>query len=100
MNDNASPAPRKHTLQLDQRKTAVISGVLDVSSFHEDEIVLKTDSGIMILSGSSLHIGKLLLEDGRVDVDGQIDSIVYEKLHHNIKNSFSWMRRFKNEAFL
>lgn len=67
-----------HSFQLDQRKHAVITGVSDVCSFDENEIVLKVDSGLMVLTGQGMHIGKLLLEEGRLDVDGHVDSVVYE----------------------
>ena len=62
-----------HTLAIDKRRHAAITGVTDVCSFHETEVVLKIDSGVMILTGDSLHIAKLLLEDGRLEVDGHID---------------------------
>jgi len=68
-----------HTVQLDRRKHAVITGVMDVSSFHETEIILKIENATMVISGEGLHIGKLLIDDGRLDVEGQIDSVVYEK---------------------
>lgn len=67
-----------HTLMLDKRSHAVITGVMDVSSFHETEIVLKVDGGVMVIGGQGLHVGKLLLEEGRLDVEGRIDSVVYE----------------------
>lgn len=68
-----------HTVQIDRRKHAVITGVTDVSSFHETEIILKIENATMVIAGEELHIGKLLLDDGRLDVDGQIDSVIYEK---------------------
>lgn len=79
-----------HSLMIDQRKHASISGVTDVCSFHETEIVLKIDSGIMVIGGQNLHVAKLLLEDGRLDIDGHIDSIVYEAPRKQIKHLFSW----------
>ncbi len=71
--------PRQHTLQMERRRHASITGVTDVCSFHETEIVLKVDTGLMVVTGENLHIGKLLLDDGKLDVEGQIDGIVYEK---------------------
>ena len=82
----------QHSLQLERRKRALITGVTDVCSFHETEIVLKVDSGVMIITGENLHIGRLLLEDGKLDVDGQIDGVVYEKTHPSVKR-WPWRRR-------
>ncbi len=81
-------AKSSHTMSIDRRKTASISGVADVLSFHETEIALKIDSGLMYIAGSSLHISKLLLEEGRLDVDGHIDSIVYETPRKSAKRLF------------
>lgn len=93
MNAGSRTESVQHTLQLDRRKTARITGVMDVCSFHETEIVLKVDTGLMVLTGENLHIGKLLLEDGKLDVDGQIDGIVYEKGRHTPGRVWPWRRR-------
>jgi len=69
----------RHTVHMEQRRHMQITGVTDVHSFHENEIVLRVDSASMVLTGENLHVGRLLLEEGKVDVNGQIDSIIYEK---------------------
>lgn len=83
---------RQHTVQMERRRHAAITGVTDVCSFHESEIVLKVDTGLMVLTGENLHIGKLLLDDGKLDVDGQIDGIVYEKPRLNHRKLLFWKR--------
>lgn len=67
-----------HSLHIDRRKKVAVTGVADVCSYHENEIVLKLDSGLMILCGQNLHIGRLMLEEGKLDVDGHVDSVIYE----------------------
>ena len=91
--NGASAAKSNHTLSVDRRRHASIAGVTDVCSFHETEIVLKIDSGLMILSGQGLHIAKLLLEEGRLDVDGHVDSIVYETPKQQAHPLLIWKRR-------
>lgn len=90
----STPTPTRkelhHSLQMEERRHAVITGVTDVCSFHETEIVLKMNTGAMILSGENLHIGKLLLDDGKLDVEGQIDSILYEKPRIRRKRLALW----------
>lgn len=92
MNGSAESGPAQarsaHTLNMDRRRHAAITGVTDVCSFHENEIVLKLDAGLMILTGQGLHIAKLLLEEGRLDVDGHIDGVIYET--PKAKKLFPW----------
>ena len=45
---------------------------------------------MMILTGQGLHIAKLLLEDGRLEVDGHIDGVIYETPKAAAKRAFSW----------
>lgn len=70
-----------HKLTLDQRKQAAITGVSDVCSFHENEVVLRVDGGVMVITGENLHVGKLMLEEGRVELAGRVDGIHYEQPH-------------------
>jgi len=86
------PEARQHTVQMERRRHAAITGVTDVCSFHETEIVLKVDTGLMVLTGENLHIGKLLLDDGKLDVEGQIDGIVYEKPKLTKRRLLFWKR--------
>ena len=67
-----------HRLELVGREKLIISGVEDVERFDEMEIVMSTAAGILIVSGSGLHIGKLSLDGGELHVDGRIDSVTYE----------------------
>ena len=49
----------------------------------------------MILTGDGLHIAKLLLEDGRLEVDGHIDGIIYESPKTAARRAFAWKWRKK-----
>lgn len=66
-----------HGLTLRDRSHAEITGVNDVDCFNETLIVLSTALGAMTLSGSGLNISHLDQGDGRLIVDGEIDSIEY-----------------------
>lgn len=82
-----------HTIQIERRRHTAITGVTDVCSFQETEIVLKIDSGIMVLMGQGLHIAKLLLEEGRLDIEGHVDSVVYEAPRKALKLTMPWKRK-------
>ena len=67
-----------HRLQIEGREKLSISGVEDVERFDDQCIVLRTGAGVLVVSGESLHIGKLSLDGGEMQVDGRIDAVTYE----------------------
>ena len=50
-------------------------------SFDENTIVLDTDMGLLTIRGKDLHVNRLSLEKGEVDLSGNIDSIAYSDVH-------------------
>ena len=53
---------RLHRLVLSDRHTGSVTGVNDVVSFDENEIVLDTDMGLLTVRGKELHVKRLTLE--------------------------------------
>ena len=68
---------RLHRLVLSDRHTGSVTGVNDVVSFDENAVVLDTDMGLLTIKGKELHVSRLTLEKGEVDIEGTIDSMVY-----------------------
>lgn len=68
---------RAHGLTLSGRKRGTVTGVLDVFSFDEHEILLKTSQGMLTVKGRGLHVSRLELEKGEVDLDGEVDTLAY-----------------------
>lgn len=68
---------RLHKLVLQNRSAGSITGIADVVSFDENAVVLDTDMGLLTIRGKELHVSRLTLEKGEVDVDGTIDSLTY-----------------------
>ncbi len=66
-----------HNIIMESRKKLSVSGVEDVESFHEEEIVLHTGMGILIVEGDNLHINKLSVDTGEVAIDGEISALRY-----------------------
>lgn len=75
--DNINPA-QQHRLELDGRAHLVVSGVEEVERFDEEEIVMVTTAGTLVVGGTELHIGKLNLDGGELHVDGHIHTLLYE----------------------
>lgn len=59
---------------------SAVTGVLDVLSFDLNTILLETEQGMLTIKGSDLHVNRLSLEKGEVDLSGQIDGIAYSDI--------------------
>lgn len=91
MEDISNINKRQHKVTLINRRTCTITGVMDVLSFDISEILLETDAGMLMMKGKDLHINRLTLEKGEIDVEGKVDSITYSE---------SSTYASKNESFL
>lgn len=67
----------RHTLVMDGRSRAKLTGVMAVNCFNDQEVVLETADGEVALLGEGLHIEQLDLEDGQLDVTGEVTAIEY-----------------------
>ena len=72
---------KNHKLVVNNRKTSLVTGVSDVLSFDLNEVLLETEQGMMMVKGTDLHVNRLSLEKGEVDLSGNIDSIAYSDVH-------------------
>ena len=68
---------RPHRLELSNRARGSVTGIQDVVSFDENQLILDTDMGLLTIKGKGLHVSRLTLEKGEVDVSGKIDSLTY-----------------------
>lgn len=62
---------------LENRTHLTITGVSKVDSSNETSIVLYIKDTKMCVSGSDMHITRLSIEEGIVEVDGTINTIKY-----------------------
>lgn len=84
---------RSHSIHIENRELMSITGVKDVGSFNDNEIILMTDGGGLSVEGSELHITKLDLDEGQVIVEGQIIAFEYDDMPVQKGNIFSRMFR-------
>ena len=78
-----------HKLVVNNRKTSLVTGVLDVLSFDLNEILLETEQGMLMVKGTDMHVNRLNLEKGEVDMSGNIDSFTYSDVHQQAKGGES-----------
>ena len=76
-----------HNLIVENRQRMSATGVLDVDSFDEQTIVLLTQIGVLKIEGEDLHINRLNVESGDVEICGTINSFGYLKIEEKNKGS-------------
>ena len=68
-----------HRLTLDERSRLLVSGVEEVVSFHEEEVVVKTVRGTLVVKGENLRVDKLEKSSGELTVSGLVTELLYEE---------------------
>ena len=80
---------RSHTVSLIERKNIQITGVKKIESFDENEFLIETVMGFIIVKGCGLELLKLDTYDGAVSIKGQINSFIYvDEAKNNKEDSF------------
>ncbi len=54
-----------------------LTGVEDVVSFDETGAVLRTTLGMLAVDGEELHVVKLDLAGGNVQIEGKVNGLIY-----------------------
>lgn len=86
-------AAHTHRVLINNRQNGSFSGISDVLSFDVSEILLETEQGMLLIKGKDLHVNRLSLEKGEVDIAGRIDSLAYSDVKSAGKQAESWLGR-------
>jgi sporulation protein YabP len=88
--------PKVQNLILENRERLNISGVIDVESFNDENVVVDTELGILVIRGMDLHINKLNIDNSELGIEGDIISCEYsDKEGSRSKGSGFFARMFK-----
>ena len=90
--ERAAQIVPQHNLILEGRERLSVSGVSDVSGYDESVISLSTARGDLTIKGADLHIEKLSLDTGELNVRGRVSELIYEE--PAVTTGF-WSRLFK-----
>lgn len=74
-----------HSLMLVNRSKLNLTGINNVNTFDEDQILLETDTGFLVVSGEGLHVTMLNLDEGKVTLEGTVASMEYKAQGADIK---------------
>lgn len=84
-----------HNINIVERKNILVSGVKKVDSFDNEEFLLETVMGYLVLKGENLELIKLDTLQGTVSIKGFIKSFDYiDDLKKDKENSL-FSRLFK-----
>ena len=84
-----------HSLMLENRQNGRITGVKDIKSFDEKEILLFTQAGNLVIKGEQLHVKQLDLKKGEVDLEGRVDSLTYLSKNTDNRDESLFKRMFR-----
>lgn len=66
-----------HSITLAERKNITITGVKKIDSFDNEEFLLETNMGYIVIKGEDLEIIKLDTYQGNVAIKGKINALTY-----------------------
>ena len=92
MNENNYSKRLLHNLIIENREKLSMNGVKNVDNFDENSIVLLTEMGELTIKGENLHIVKMDVDSGDLQIDGNIFGLIYNEIS---KNSSLFKRLFK-----
>ena len=77
--EDLSQLPSKlHSLTLENREKMQIRGVTDVTGFDDTLVLLRTSLGQLSIRGEGLHVERIDLESGELELHGQIRELQYD----------------------
>ena len=66
-----------HELRISDRREIFLTGIKKITSFDNEEFLMESNMGVILLKGNSLEILKLDTHDGNVKIKGKINSFTY-----------------------
>ncbi len=80
---------QRHNITINNREEMKMTGILDVLSFDEELVICQSDIGVLVLNGINLHVNKLDLDNGVLELTGYVTGLQYEESHSSSKNKQS-----------
>lgn len=88
--DDKRKSTRAHEVSMSGREKLDVTGVEDVTGFDENTVILKTSLGVLSVHGEGLHVDKIDLDTGDIELRGKIRDLSYD----DAPDSSFWARLF------
>jgi sporulation protein YabP len=86
---------KDHQLKLNNRRLLEITGVKEVDSFDNEEFLLETVMGYLIIRGQNLQLKNLDVGEGVVSIKGKVYEVSYVDEHHQEKAKGFFSKLFR-----
>ncbi|HLR51930.1 MAG TPA: sporulation protein YabP [Candidatus Avamphibacillus sp.] len=90
-----TPEQKDHQLKINNRKLLEITGVREVDSFDNEEFLLETVMGYLIIRGHNLQLKNLDVNEGIVSIKGKVYELSYVDDHQQEKAKGIFSKLFK-----
>ena len=91
-NELSKSANIPHNVIIENKEKISITGVYDVRSFDDNEVILDTSGGNMSVCGEDLRVEKLSIESGEIVIEGCIFCIEYSE--KDVRRESFWSKIF------
>ena len=82
-----------HKITVENRKEMSVGGVVQVISYDEYRIVLRTDYGTLIIQGRDLVTGEINSATNTLKLTGRIDTLQYKAAKDKSESLFARMMK-------
>jgi len=89
------PVQKNHDVSIKSRKEIEINGVREIDSFDNEEFLLETNMGYLIIRGQNLQLKNLNVEEGIVQIQGKVYELTYVDEHQQEKAKGLFSRLFR-----
>lgn len=86
---------KEHQVSINNRKELEITGVKEIDSFDNEEFLLETNMGYLIVRGQNLQLKNLNVEEGLVQIKGKVYELTYVDEHQQEKAKGLFSRLFR-----
>ncbi|GGB51178.1 sporulation protein YabP [Virgibacillus dakarensis] len=93
--DSVQRVQQDHYVKINNRKNLEISGVKEVDSFDNEEFLLETVMGFLIIRGQNLQLKNLDVGEGLVSIKGKIYELSYVDEQHQEKAKGFFSKLFR-----
>jgi len=66
-----------HKLHIDNRSRIMLTGIVEVDSFDDKQVVLETVQGMLTICGEGLKVDSLTTSNGEAGIEGKVYKIEY-----------------------